>query len=207
MSPPVLIACREHLAALHNGDLRDALAFSGDDTLAALDVIKHQRPSLIVVEDLYAMTSRGRALIARIEADPTLGDCRIRIVPAVAGTAAAALKSTDRRRAPRFKVSNGVEVRFDGRRVSLVDLSLGGAQVICASSLRPNQRGKVTLSDTADKRPVPCGLAWVSLELVGGIPRYRAGIEFSHPDMVAVQGFIEATKKENAPRTFGVRLG
>src|SRR5688572_32916050 len=100
MSPPVLIASPEHLPALHNGDLRDALVFSGNDTLAALDVIKRQRPSVIAFEDLYAVTARGRALIARIEADPTLRDCQIRIVTR-AETAAATLEATDRRRAPR----------------------------------------------------------------------------------------------------------
>lgn len=91
MSPPVLIACPEHLPALHNGDLRDAMVFSGNDTLAALDVIKRQRPSLIAFEDLYAVTARGRALIARIEADPTLRDCQIRIIAQVAETTAPAV--------------------------------------------------------------------------------------------------------------------
>ena len=194
MSPPVLIACPEHLPAFHNGDLRDALVFSGNDTLAALEVIKRQRPRLIAFEDLYAVTARGRALIARIEADPMLRDCQIRIVTQVAETAAAAAQeAADRRRAPRFKVSDGVEVRFDGQRASLVDVSLWGAQVISVSSLRPNQRGKITLIDTGDKTTrMPCGVAWASLELVGGAPRYRAGIEFSDPDTIAVQAFIEA---------------
>ena len=191
MSTTVLIASPEHLSALRQGDLRDALAFSGNDTLAALDVIKGQRVSIVALEDSYAATARGRALMARIHADPALRECEIRIVAHVVETAAP-LPVTDRRGAPRFKVTNAVEVRFDGRRALLLDVSLSGAQVISASSLRPSQRGKFTLIDSPRQTTrMPCGVAWVALELVGGVPRYRAGIEFSNPDTTTVHGFID----------------
>ena len=80
MSVTVLIASQENLSSLRQGDLRDALAFSSTDTLAALDAIKSQRPSLIALGDRYAATARGCALIARVEADPALQGCQIRIV-------------------------------------------------------------------------------------------------------------------------------
>lgn len=196
MPTTVLITSPEHLSAFLTGDLRDALAFSGDDTVAALDVIKNQRPSLIALEDLYAVTARGRALIARIEADPLLRGCQIRILTHMA--APPAQEPIDRRRTPRFLVGDGVEVRFDGHRAVLVNVSLGGAQVIAARPLRPNQRGKVTLNTVNKGMRIPCGVAWASLELVGGTPQYRAGIEFNDPNTAALQAFIETAKKEES---------
>src|SRR5688572_26653325 len=122
MSMTVLIASPEHLSALRTADLRDALAFSANDTLAALEAIKHQCPSLIALEDRYAVTARGRALIARIEADPLLRGCQIRIITHVAEPRV--LEPIDRRRTPRFLVGDGMEVQFDGHRAVLVNVSL-----------------------------------------------------------------------------------
>jgi hypothetical protein len=192
MSTTILIASPDNLPALQHGDLRDALAFSGDDTLAALDAIKRQPPSVIAVEDLYAESSRGRALIARVEADPTLRDCHVRIVSRPA-EGAAPLNMTGTRRAPRFKMIDGVKVRMDGNAVALVNLSVIGAQVISTTVLRPNHRGKFAFLDSADKTtPMPYSVAWASLEMVDGTLRYRAGIEFSNPDTAIVERFIDA---------------
>jgi hypothetical protein len=192
MSTVVLIASLENLSALQHSDLCDALAFSSDDTLAALDAIKTQCPRVIAVEDLYAASSRGRALLARVEVDPTLRDCQVRIVTHVAEDAAP-LPMTGTRRAPRFKVIDGVTVRIDGSPAALVNLSVIGAQVISTAVLRPNQRGKFAFCDNAEKtKPIPCSVAWASLEIVEGTLRYRAGVEFSNPDTTTVQRFIDA---------------
>lgn len=192
MSTIVLIASLENLSALQHGDLCDALAFSADDTLAALDAIKSQCPGVIAVEDLYAASSRGRALLERVEADPTLRDCDVRIVTHVA-EGAAPLPMIGTRRAPRFKVIDGVKVQIDGRPAALVNLSVIGAQVISTTALRPNQRGKFTFLNNAEKtKPMPCSVAWAMLEIVEGTMRYRAGVEFSDPDTTIVQRFIDA---------------
>lgn len=194
MPTTVLVASSEHLSALQQGDLREALAFSGNDTLAALEVIKSQRPHLIALEDTFAATARGRALIGRIEADPSLGGCRVRIVAWRLDTETVA-GATDRRREPRFKVIDGISVQIDGRRATLVDVSRVGAQVISLDALRPNQRGRFSFKDSSENTlRVLCGVAWASLEIVGGISRYRAGIEFRDPDATAVEQFVNATK-------------
>ena len=49
------------------------------------------------------------------------------------------------RRAPRVRMREGIEVLVDGNTASLVDLSTVGAQVVCTSVLKPNQRVRVTL--------------------------------------------------------------
>lgn len=79
MAQTVLIAAPEHLQALKDG-FADALAFSDLDALKALEAITREKPSAIVLEKLFASTSRGAALIKRIKADPSLIGCEIKIV-------------------------------------------------------------------------------------------------------------------------------
>ncbi len=79
MAHTVLIAAPEHLAALKNG-FADALAFSDLDALKALEAITREKPRAVVLEKVFAATSRGAALIKRIKADPALTGCEIKIV-------------------------------------------------------------------------------------------------------------------------------
>jgi hypothetical protein len=99
------------------------------------------------------------------------------------------------RRAPRFKVSENVEVLVDGNPATLIDLSLVGAQVLSATTLRPNQRLRMTLPDPARPIRFSAGVAWAAFEMPKGGPRYRAGIEFYDAEADAVSRFIEANKK------------
>ena len=69
MAQTVLIAAPEHLHALKEG-FGDALAFSDADALKALEAITREKPKAVVLEQLFAATSRGAALIKRIKADP-----------------------------------------------------------------------------------------------------------------------------------------
>jgi len=76
----VLIAAPEHLQALKEHGFADALAFSDADALKALETITREKPPAVVLERLFAATSRGAALIKRIQADPSLSGCEIKIV-------------------------------------------------------------------------------------------------------------------------------
>jgi len=76
----VIIAAPEHLQALKDHGFADALAFSDADALKALEAITREKPQAVVLERLFAATSRGAALIKRIKADPSLGSCEIKIV-------------------------------------------------------------------------------------------------------------------------------
>src|SRR5689334_5526917 len=49
------------------------------------------------------------------------------------------------RRAPRFRVRDGVELQLDGNPASVIDLSTVGAQVVSPTVLRPNQKVRITL--------------------------------------------------------------
>ena len=216
MPATVLIAAPEHLSALQRrDDLRDVLAFSDADALRALDTITRQRPQVVALERLFASTSRGTAMINRIKADPTLSECEIRIVShdsvpapvaprnggdgvAVAEAApppVAPLDQRGTRRAPRFKLATGVELQIDGQPATVVDLSVVGAQVVSSTTLKPNQRIRLTVPDGARMMRFSGAVAWASFEIPKGTARYRAGVEFFDADQAALTRFIEANKK------------
>src|SRR5688572_4145921 len=54
--------------------------FADAEALKALDLITRQRPDIVLLDRVFADTTRGVALINRIKADPSLGGCEIRIV-------------------------------------------------------------------------------------------------------------------------------
>jgi hypothetical protein len=217
----VLIAAPEHLPLLkERGDLAGALAFPDTAALQALEAITRQRPAVVALERLFAGTSRGAAFINRIKADPALASCEIRIVAhdsaysqvsarkpaenAAAAPAAVAepprapspLDQRGTRRAPRFKVVDNVEVLVDGNPATLIDVSTVGAQVLSVTTLRPNQRLRMSLPDAARPIRFNAGVAWAAFEMPKGGTRYRAGIEFYGADAEAVMRFIDANKKK-----------
>ena len=81
MPPTVLIATTEHLGAFkEREELADAIVFADAEALKALDAITRQRPDIVLLDRVFADSTRGVALINRIKADPSLGGCEIRIV-------------------------------------------------------------------------------------------------------------------------------
>jgi hypothetical protein len=58
----------------------EVLTFGDDETPRALEVILTRRPTAIVLERVFAATSRGAALLSRLKADPALSDADIRVV-------------------------------------------------------------------------------------------------------------------------------
>ena len=68
-------ALRERLA-----DEEDLLTFADTEPIQALQAILERRPSLIVLERLFAATPRGAALINRIKTDPVLADSEVRVM-------------------------------------------------------------------------------------------------------------------------------
>lgn len=208
MSSTVLIAASHHLAALQqHPDLTAADAFADTDALKALDAITQKRPQVVALEQSFAASARGAAFINRIKADPALAACEIRIVEADAGATGAAVPTAvpavavpapsaapvqrGTRRAERHIVSRNIEVLIDGNPATLVNISIVGAQVLSMSSLRPNQRVRMSLVDATRPMRFNGVIAWANFEMPKEGPRYRAGVNFydAAPDMVA--RFIE----------------
>src|SRR5687768_2876542 len=88
------------------------------------------------------------------------------------------------RRAPRFRVRQGVEIQLDGNPAAVVDLSTCGAQVLSATILRPNQKVRVSIPNDDFVMRFRGAVAWAKFELPKptAAPRYRAGVEFTDAD-------------------------
>ena len=219
----MVIASAQHLSALQQrAEFANAQTFADSDALKALDVISRDQPSVVALERLFAATSRGAALINRIKADPALAACEIRIVahdsnytrvsprrPADPGAPPVAVEEPPAppspsldwkgtRRAPRFKMVEALEVAIDGKPAILMDLSVIGAMVISPSTLKPNQRIRMSLPQQPRPIRFSAGVAWAAFEMPKGspAPQYRAGIEFFDADADAVLKFIDKQKKQ-----------
>jgi hypothetical protein len=191
-------------------------AFSDSEALEALDHIIRAKPALVAMQDEFADSSRGQALINRIKDDATLAAVEVRVMAQNAsknrvavkrgshGSAAVAVEEAKpaldqkgTRRALRVRMKDGVEVAVDGNPAALVDLSKVGAQVVSPTVLKPNQRVRVVMGD--GKTAVKCSgaVAWASFEMPKGMPtRYRAGIDWGvTPEADHVERFAQKHKK------------
>ena len=197
----------------------DITTFTESEALEALDHIMREKPALVAMQDEFADSTRGVALINRIKDDASLTAVEVRVMAKNAaqnrvavkrgthgsggGAAVAvdeapkpALDQKGTRRAPRVRIKDGVEVAVDGNPAALVDLSAVGAQVVSPTVLKPNQRVRVTM----ENGKVKCAgaIAWAAFEMPKGMPtRYRAGIDWGvTPEGPNVESFAKKNKKE-----------
>ena len=190
--------------------------FTDAEALEALDHIISAKPALVAMQEEFADSSRGQALINRIKDDGALRNSEVRVMARDAaqnrvavkrgshgGAALAvdepkpALDQKGTRRAQRVRMRDGVEIAVDGSPAALIDLSTVGAQVLSPTVLKPNQRVRVVMGD--GKTAVKCAgaIAWASFEMPKGLAtRYRAGIDFgANADAAALDGFAKRNKK------------
>jgi CheY-like chemotaxis protein len=224
--PTVLIATTEHLGSFkEREELGDAIMFADTEALKALDVITRQHPDIVLLDRVFADTTRGTALINRIKADPSLGGCEIRIVEddrrysQVPSPRSVETMTTDAsvdhmativieelptttpldhvgtRQAPRFKIVSGIDVEIDGNPATLVDLSVSGAQVISPTILKPNQRVRFIVPSNKPPMRLKAEVAWAAFEIPRGLSRYRAGIQLFGADPAAMMRFIERNRQ------------
>jgi hypothetical protein len=81
-APAVVIAASNLMPSLRErlADDGELLVFPDTEPIQALQAILEHRPSLIVLERLFAATPRGAALINRIKNDPQLGHAEVRVM-------------------------------------------------------------------------------------------------------------------------------
>jgi PilZ domain-containing protein len=189
----VLVFSGNLSAAQTAADSSEMLAFAETEVERALDIIVARRPRLVIVNQVFAATAPGIALVDRIRHDSALQPCDIRTVPF--GEATGPLDMTGTRRAPRFSMAAGITADLDGKTASIVNMSLVGAQVLSETILKPKQRLRFTVVDEGRSIRIQSVVATVAVEIVKGAPRYRAGIEFFNADPAALQKFIDRNKK------------
>jgi hypothetical protein len=205
----ILIAAPELIPALRErvGD-GGVLTFADSDPVRAMEAISAARPPVVALERLFAASPRGAALIARIKEDPSLDACEIRILshdsryqrvsprksdtpPAKKAAKAARVFDRSNRRFPRFKVKESAVAAVDGHASRLVDLSLGGVQLVGPESLRARQKVAVRLGPPERALDVEGTVVWARVELSRRGPAARVGIEFANPDAGALTTFLD----------------
>ena len=98
------------------------------------------------------------------------------------------------RRAPRFRMAEGTEAQVDGTFATIVDLSTLGAQILCATPLKPQQRVRIILGDDLGLVKCSASVAWASFEIPKGVSRYRAGVEFNDAEASTIDAFCKRHK-------------
>lgn len=194
-------------------------SFTEREVREAVEYIATARPPVVAIDEEFAVSTRGEALIGRIADDPALVGCVIRILPReprpereppsitvapLADAEPAERPAIDRhgtRRAERVRLIAGVIVTVDGSPAELVDLSAVGAQVVSRIVLRPNQRVRLSLPEGTSVLRCAGAVVWASFEMPPGQPpRYRAGLRLSGTDGDAL---LEFATRHRAPSSGG----
>ncbi len=217
-SPVVLIAASESVPVLNVRDYfdRETLVFPDSECLRALEAIVEHRPSLIVLEQIFAATPRGAALINQIRSDPALSSSEICLFSPggdkgrvergersggfVAGVQPLPDDYRGTRAAERFTIPSGLKVQLDGESAVLLDFSKTGVRILCPRILRPAQQVRLAL--VLEKKCLRIGalVVWASFEPARGTgrPKYRAGLQFSQADPKRIAAFWTALVEERA---------
>ena len=194
--PTVLIATEDVLARWSSCATSsiDFLAFADTDAQQALHVIERRRPHVVVLEQLFAASTSGAALVNQLRSASDLAGLDIRILPAersaVLGASgplngrsltslALPLRDGSTRRAPRIAMPSGAEVFVDGTRTALINVSAFGAQVLSTTILRPNQRVRIAINRNGGVSCTWAEVTWCAMELAQNTAAYRAGVKFA----------------------------
>ena len=87
----------------------------------------------------------------------------------------------------RVKIRRGIPVDVDGVPGELVDLSIGGAQVLLAQAVRPNQLIRLTVPSAEGHVTCKGRIVWAVYEQPStSLSVYRTGVKFTEVDTVAV---------------------
>jgi chromosome segregation ATPase len=102
------------------------------------------------------------------------------------------------RDAKRVKIRRGTQVSMDGIPGELVDMSLGGAQVVLRQSVKPNQLVRLVLPTAVGQLICKGRIVWALFEQPGtSLSVYRAGVKFADTDPAAVEAFMNDFRDES----------
>lgn len=180
-----------------------ALYFTDSNLASAFESIRAHEPGVVALETHFAHTAEGRVFVDRLQrlaiagsavhlTSFANGEWSTRLPGGAPAVSAPSLSTVNTRRVPRFPVLDLLAMKVDGKQTSLVDMSVMGAQVLSAPSLRPNQRLKITLPDVEGSLlSVSACVAWSAFETSKNAPQpyYRAGVEFTDAAAQALEEF------------------
>jgi len=152
---------------------------------------------LLVVENdgkwVTTPHSRGKSPSPRVAVapEPKIVKPSAHAIAAVSNVAVPPGEIVSTRRAPRFLVKNPIDVIVESHHASLVDISVLGAQIVCAPVLRPKQKIKVDLTDADKTLSLFAHVAWSMFEMPPSQaePHYRVGLEFTGAAQQALEKY------------------
>jgi hypothetical protein len=158
---------------------------------------------VVSLDGTYRVSPRRKSVRSKSSraAKPVVADAELAIEgieavpkPASEPVSAQNLDYRGTRRAPRFQMVEDTEVQIDGALAKIVDLSIHGAQIVCAMPLKPQQSVRMALVDDLGNVRFSATVVWASFEIPKGVSRYRAGIEFKDAERKAVDAFCKRHK-------------
>jgi hypothetical protein len=215
----VLIARAELTSALRERVENDpnVIVFGATETVRALEVIAERRPCVVALERLFAETVVGSDFLASVRGLPYIAEAELRMlhdegtdVPVLLrrqhaapgriaiATTSQVLALREPRRAPRYPMAQGVTAVVNGEPAALVNVSVGGAQVLARDILRPTQQVRVALPDENDEIRVRATIAWSMFEQCRQTKatHFRAGVEFHDGNAGALELYCLSHRRE-----------
>jgi len=187
MRAAVQHVCR--IAVEHAEQERHQNLLIAGQSLAAIEAALHAR--LASEKDTNAMLRTALAE-ARQEIDSLK---QARQAPGSHSPAAPLKKplqfSEPARDAKRVKIRRGLIVKADGIAGELVDVSLGGAQMLLAQGVKPNQLVRLVFPSAEGDIVCKGRIVWAVYEQrPTSVSVYRTGVKFSDPDAEALERFM-----------------
>ena len=109
-------------------------------------------------------------------------------VPAISAPKKPLQFSERARDAKRVRIRRGIHVSVDGVIGELVDLSLGGAQVLLTQAVRPNQLVRLTIPRVEGQVNCRGRVVWATYEQPAtSLSVYRTGVKFNESDATVLE--------------------
>jgi len=109
-------------------------------------------------------------------------------VPAISAPKKPLQFSERARDAKRVRIRRGIHVSVDGVIGELVDLSLGGAQVLLTQAVRPNQLVRLTIPRVEGQVNCRGRVVWATYEQPAtSLSVYRTGVKFTESDATVLE--------------------
>ena len=198
----VLIASEDLVARCSEtaDDPTELIAIADSDARHAADIIRRHGAHLVVLEQIFAVSAVGRALLSDLRSNPQLEHLEIRMLPEdradlvsrkASGHALARMSTPLGRqpspRARRLKMRHGTTAVLDGVGVEIVELSTSGLQVVASTIVKPHQAARVVIRREDETHRAAGIVIWSRAELTADGLMYHAGISFSEdcPELLA----------------------
>jgi hypothetical protein len=195
-------ADRKALAAKHREALNDRtkLVAALEKSQAQLFEAQNQlQTSQLGTQELVAQYQQLMAASQKLTdglSQTLLQKSKISAAPPPPASAVTAPKKTlpfaDKARdTKRVKIRRGTQVSMDGIPGELVDLSIGGAQVVLGQSVKPNQLVRLIFPTPTGQLVCKGRVVWALFEQPGtSLSVYRTGVKFTDGDAAGIEAFM-----------------